>query len=58
MQTFEIKTFELKDLVERTIKIQSFRNNNTELIMAFDLETGETFVLKEIKHAVADEDTK
>ena len=52
MQTFAIKTFELKDLVERTVKIQSFKDRNIELIIAFDLKTGETFVLKEIRHPI------
>jgi len=44
------KTFSLEDLVGRVIGIQSFRDNNMELIMAKDLKTGEFFVLKQITH--------
>ncbi len=44
------KTFELEDLIDRVIGIQSFKDKNIELIMAKDLKTGEFFVLKQISH--------
>ena len=46
----KVKTFELEDLIDRVIGIQSFRDKNIELIMAKDLKTGEFFVLKQISH--------
>ena len=48
------KTFELEDLIDRVIGIQSFRDKNIELIMAKDLKSGEFFVLKQISHPQED----
>jgi len=45
-----IKTFNLEDLIDRTIKIRSFKDKNLELIVAIDKITGDLFVLKEINH--------
>jgi len=46
------KTFELEDLIDRVIGIQSFKDKNIELIMAKDLKSGEFFVLKQISHPI------
>jgi len=51
----KVKTFNLEDLVDRVIGIQSFRDKNIELIMAKDLKSGEFFVLKQISHPMGDE---
>ena len=46
-----IKTFDLIDLVGRTLIIKSFKDSENELIIAFDNKSGETFVLKSILHS-------
>jgi hypothetical protein len=58
MKFAEIKTFDLPDLVGRTIKIRSFHEGGTELIVAQDAKSGEIFVLKEIVHPTEAHDGK
>ena len=48
----KIQTFKLEDLIGKIIHIQSFTNENIELITAKDLKTGELFVLNEIHHPI------
>ncbi len=44
-QLIDIKTFELKDLVGRTIEIKAYVENGCECIMARDIETDQILVL-------------
>ena len=48
----DIKTYRLEDLVGRVISIKSYHSCCTELICAHDIASGETFIIKEIKHTV------
>lgn len=54
MKIADIKTFDMPDLVGRTVKIRSFREESAELIIAHDVNSGEIFVLKEIFYAYAE----
>lgn len=51
----KIQTFELKDLVNRTLKILSLSSNHLELIAAKDLKTGEIFIIEEIRYPITNE---
>lgn len=42
----KVKTFELKDLVERTVMIRSFSSKEGMVILAIDTSSGELFVLE------------
>lgn len=53
MRIADIKTFELTDLVGRTVCVRSFKEDSTEIIIAHDIKSGEIFVLKEIQYATA-----
>lgn len=48
--TKETKTFQIKDLVGKTLAIRSFRDDNVELIVAKDTDTGEVYIIQEIIH--------
>ena len=48
--------FNFKDLVGRSINIRSFRDDNLELIVGHDIDTGELFVFKEINHPIAEDE--
>ncbi len=52
-KNIDIKTFDLESLVGRKLDIRAFKEGDTELIAAKDMETGEFFVLKEISHPQA-----
>lgn len=45
-----IKCFDLADLIGRRLEVRSFKDDHVELIIAFDIKTGDVFVLKEIHH--------
>ena len=53
MRIADIKTFDLADLVGRTVRVRSFKEDSTELIIAHDTKSGEIFVLKEIPYTSA-----
>ena len=42
-------TFVLEDLIGRVVRINSLKDKDVELIVAVDINTGEIFVLKEIR---------
>lgn len=46
----EIPTFEFEDIVGRTVSVKSICENNIELIVAIDIETKDSYMLKEIIH--------
>lgn len=52
----KIKTFDLADLVGRKLKVRSFSEKSTEIVVAVDMTTGDFFVLKEINHPMPAED--
>jgi len=51
----KIKTFKLQDLVGHHLIVRSFRDGETELIVAQDAINGELFVLEEIKHPTVED---
>ena len=56
MRLADIETFDLDDLVGRTVSVRSFKEGATEIIIAHDIKSGEIFVLKEIRYATAIEE--
>ena len=55
----QIKIFKLEDLTNRVLRIRSFYDKvgSVEVIAANDINTGEIFILKEIRHGrVASDD--
>lgn len=51
IKSCDFKTFDLSDLVGKTLEIRSFKDGCCELITALDTKTGELFVLKTITHS-------
>ena len=51
-KSVKIKTFQLEDLKGRNVNIRSFTNENIEIILAIDTDTGDLFLLKEILHPI------
>jgi len=47
----KIKTFKLEDLIGRDLRIKKFKSDEgIDIITATDLDTGELFVLEQIRH--------
>ena len=46
----KLKIFNVADLVGRSLNIQTFKDDDVELIVAVDTKTGDLFVLKETQH--------
>jgi len=42
---FVLKTFELKDLIDRVLSIKEFKNEESSVIIAYDIDSHEMFVL-------------